>query len=1030
MMLEKFLQHHVLANLTFILVLSMGLISYLSLPREKDPTINFNWIQISTVLPGASPADVEKRITEPLEEGIARVGDIRFISSSSRESFSSILVRFEELDERLFDKRIADLRREVQQIENTRLPAEAESPLILELTSSSAFPTATLVLQGKAYDDNLRFYTQALEKEMERLSSIQRVDIIGISDPELIIAINTEKITGLGISPSVVAQTIRDQYLDMAAGTVDIDDQQWLIRVNGTSSDADYLAALPIQGVEHQVLLGDVAEVYWGQDKLDLKARFNNQPAVIFSVFKKDKVNTLDMIENLKQFISEKNELSDITGITITLLDDNTLLTKKALKIMQTNALIGLSLVLLVTWIFLGSRIAFFTTIGIPFTLSGTFWILHSFGYTLNNAVLLGIVISLGMLVDDAIVVVEAMYTRLKQGMNATRAAIVSLREVFAPVTASVLTTMAAFLPLLLLPGILGQFMFMIPFVVTVALAISLIEAYWMLPAHIIASKPDYLHASKLQHYRNRLTHALQIGYVKSLTASLRRPKIILLLLGLMFIASSYALLSGKIRINFFAGEPFPVMYVNLKMQEGTPIDYTLDKVQQLETRIKNRLQRQDYREIASYAGIYFTETEPLFGTHYAQVLLTLPETMQLPLEEVHQQIRLSFKEMVGVEHLSILQLEDKPPVSRAISIKVQGAEFEQIQAARIDIQQLLEEIPEIENITRVDSAGSRELSLTLNQDAVHRSGLSPAQIMRDIRILVEGEVVTTLQHKGEEVNIRVKGKVFRGQDIESLLLTPIAFYDQQQQQVLSTPLSELVSADFTLARSHIRHYNLKRVVLIEADIKPDGRNTLQINQLIQTQWKKLRIHHPGVSLNFSGELDDIQETLDVMPYLGLMGIGIIYLIIGTQFRSYFQPLFILATIPLAFTGVIAGLFISNNPLSLYTLYGIVALIGIAVNASIVLISAANDRLKQGMSVNHAIVFAARRRFIPILITSLTTIAGLFSLAMGIAGKSLIWGPLATAIVWGLAFSSMLTLFVIPLLYKTFMKNSHLVHKK
>ncbi len=1030
-MLEKFLQHHVLANLTFILVLSMGIISYLSLPREKDPSINFNWIQISTVLPGASPADVEKRITEPLEEGLARVGDIRFISSSSRESFSSILVRFEEVDERLFDKRMVDLRREVQQIENTRLPAEAESPLILELTSSSAFPTATLVLQGKAYDENLRFYAQALEKEMERLSTIQRVDIIGISDPELIIAVNTEKLTGLGISPSMVAQTVKDQFLDMAAGTINIDDQQWLLRVNGTSSDADYLAALPVQGVEHQVLLGDVAEVYWGQDRLDLKARFNDQPAVILSVFKKDQVNTLAMIEKLKQFISDKNELSPVTGINITLLDDNTLLTKKALRIMQTNALIGLFMVLLVTWFFLGSRIAFFTTLGIPFTLAGTFWVLHGFGYSLNNAVLLGIVISLGMLVDDAVVVVEGMYTRLKQGMQASQAAILSLREVFAPVTASILTTMAAFLPLMLLPGILGQFMFMIPFVVTVSLAISLIEAYWMLPAHIIASHPDYIYTSRLQYYRNRFTHALQIRYIRALTASLRRPKIILLLLALMFTASYYALFSGKIKVNFFAGEPFPVMYVNLKMPEGTPIDYTLEKVQQLESQIKNRLSREDYRQMASYAGIYFTETEALFGTHFAQILLTLPETMHMPLAEIHQQIHASFEQMTGVQHLSILQLEDKPPVSRAISIKVQGAEFDKIQSALNELKQTLENIPEIENITLVDSAGSRELSLTLNQDAVHRTGLSPAQIMRDIRLLVDGEVVTTIQHKGEEVNIRVKGKSFSGQDIESLLLTPIAYYDQQHQQVLSTPLSELVNVDYSMARSHIRHYNLKRVMLVEADIKPDGRNTLQINQLIQQAWKKLRISHPGITLDFSGQLDDIQETLDIMPYLGLMGVGIIYLIIGTQFRSYFQPLFVLATIPLAFTGVIAGLIISNNPLSLYTLYGIVALIGIAVNASIVLISAANDRLKQGMSVNHAIIFAARRRIIPILITSLTTIAGLFSLAAGIAGNSLIWGPLATAIVWGLGFSSLLTLFVIPLLYRTFMKNSYLlVHKQ
>ncbi len=236
--------------------------------------------------------------------------------------------------------------------------------------------------------------------------------------------------------------------------------------------------------------------------------------------------------------------------------------------------------------------------------------------------------------------------------------------------------------------------------------------------------------------------------------------------------------------------------------------------------------------------------------------------------------------------------------------------------------------------------------------------------------------------------------------------------------------MSELLEVDYTLSRSDIRHHNLLRVVVLEADIKEGGRNTLEINQLIQKRWQELKVKHPGVSLDFSGELDDIEESLNAMPFLFLMGVGLIYLIIGTQFRSYFQPLLILATIPLAFTGVVAGLFITNNPLSLYTLYGIVALVGIAVNASIVLISAANTRLMQGLSVNHAIIFAARRRIIPILITSLTTIAGLFSLASGFAGKSLIWGPLATAIVWGLGFSSMLTLFIIPLLYNIFMKNT------
>ncbi len=1032
--LKSLLQHHVLANLTFVLVLVMGFLSYSAMPKEKDPTINFNWIQISTVLAGASPQDIEKRITQPLEEGIARVSDIRFISSSSRESMSSILVRFEDIDERLYDKRLADLRREVQQIENTRLPEEAESPLILELTSSSAFPTATLVLQGKAYDETMRFYAAELEKEMERLSYVQRVDLIGSSDAEIIVELDPLRLTGLGLSPAMAAQTIQAQFKDTAAGSINIRDQQWLIRILGTSSDPDYLANIPLQGIEHQVLIGDIATVYTGQEKLTMKARYNNKPAIILSVFKKDKVNTLQMIEDLQRFIDDKNQLSQVTGIEIKLLDDNTSITRKAIKIMQNNALIGLFMVLLVTWAFLGTRIAFFTTIGIPFTLAGTFWILHSIGQTLNNAVLLAVVIALGMLVDDAIVVVETMSNKMRQGVDNAQAAIDALKEVFAPVTASVLTTMAAFLPLMLLPGIVGEFMLVIPLVVTIALAISLVEAYWMLPAHIIVSGKNTV--SQLPVFRNsfreKWIHALKLFYIRRLIWSLRRPKSVILFLILLFSSTIYALQSGKIQINFFAGEPFPIFYANLKMKEGTPIDYTLEKLQQLEEKIKQQFKREDYREIASYAGVYFTQTEPLFGEHYGQIMISLPDTMKLPLAEMHQRVRDQFNTLAGVEEFSLLQLEDGPPVTRAISIKVQGTEFAQIQAAVSDLKSALQAMPDVENVTIVDSAGSMELALRLNQDAVHRSGLSAAQIMRDIRILTEGEIVTTIQHRGEEVAIRVKAmqtgaaadSAAADNSIENWLHTPIAFYDTKADKVLSIPLSELVDVDYSLSRSEIRHHNLLRVVPLEADIKEGGRNTLEINQLIQQQWQQLKLKHPAVSLDFSGELDDIQESLDAMPYLFLMGVGLIYLIIGTQFRSYFQPLLILATIPLAFTGVAAGLFITSNPLSIYTLYGIVALVGIAVNASIVLISAANSRIKQGMSVNHAIIFAARRRMIPILITSLTTIAGLFSLASGFAGKSLIWGPLATAIVWGLAFSTLLTLFVIPLFYRLFIKDS------
>ena len=278
--------------------------------------------------------------------------------------------------------------------------------------------------------------------------------------------------------------------------------------------------------------------------------------------------------------------------------------------------------------------------------------------------------------------------------------------------------------------------------------------------------------------------------------------------------------------------------------------------------------------------------------------------------------------------------------------------------------------------------------------------------------MLVDGEIVASVQDAGETVNVRVVANQSQMDSPERLLQTQLA-----------TPSGGLVSLDDlidvtrTPTLGTIRHYNFRRAITVEAEIDAEITDTVTANTQVMTAWAPMQSQYPDIDLDFSCELDDIQESLDSIGVLFLFGLGVMYLILGTQFKSYGQPVLILVTVPLAFTGVILGLFVTGNPLSLYTLYGVVALSGIAVNSAIVLISAANDRLRLGMSLKHATLYAARRRVVPIVITVLTTIAGLFSLAAGLGGQSLIWGPVATAIVWGLGFSSILTLFVVPVLY-------------
>jgi multidrug efflux pump subunit AcrB len=639
----------------------------------------------------------------------------------------------------------------------------------------------------------------------------------------------------------------------------------------------------------------------------------------------------------------------------------------------------------------------------------------------LNNSVLLGVVISLGMLVDDAVVVVEGIYYRIRHGMGATQAAVESLREVFAPVTASVLTTMAAFMPLMLMPGILGQFMMVIPLVVTMALAISLIEAYWILPSHVIVARVNFNKPSRIHKHRERITHWLQVKYSQWLLKAMRYPGRVASVVVVLFIVAVGALAAGKINVNFFAMESFRLFYVNIEMPPGTPIETSLEKSREVERRLRGAIQSDEARGLVSYAGMMFTETEPLMGSNYAQVMVSLnPQQGEMrSTHEIVEAVRPLLADMTGIAELYFFFFNDAATTEKPIKVKVRGDDFEQISAAVEALKGILTSIEGVSDISDNDSPGGMELVLTVDHDAANRAGLNPQLLTRLIRMLGDGEVVSSVQVRGEKVEVRVLAEQ-RHSDLDSLLRTPIALPDGREMA-----LGELVHHEVQYGRSNIRHHNLRRAITLEADLNKEVIDTVSANKQMVEGWQAVASNYPGISLDFSGELDDINESLDSILVLFVFGLGLIYLILGTQFESYFQPLLIIFTIPMALTGVLLGLWITGNPLSLYTLYGVVALGGIAVNAAIVLISAANQRMQAGMSVIHATVYAARRRVIPILITSLTTIAGLFSLATGLGGHSMIWGPVATAIVWGLAFSTVLTLIVTPMLYRFFMELRH-----
>ena len=417
-------------------------------------------------------------------------------------------------------------------------------------------------------------------------------------------------------------------------------------------------------------------------------------------------------------------------------------------------------------------------------------------------------------------------------------------------------------------------------------------------------------------------------------------------------------------------------------------------------------------------AGIKFTEMEPVYGDHYGQITVSLLPSKPggRGLDDVLESMRADIEQAPGASSNSFLRISGGPPASRAISVKLRGDDFEVLRAATRALKQAVENIPGAYNVSDNDTPGRQTLNLTVDVEAARRAGFDSATLARLLRLHVDGEVVADLRDRGEKVELRVRG-AHRHLDARTLLDQPVALPGGGMGH-----LGAFFRSESSLSPGLIRHWNQRRAITVEADLREGTTDTVAANDRLKEAWESLRLHYPGVDLDFSGELDDINESLSAMGPLFLLGLGLIYLILAAQFRSYFQPFLILVTVPLAFTGVTIGLLISGNPMSLYTLYGVIALTGIAVNAAIVLIDAANQRRDAGMRTLHATIFAARRRVIAVLMTTGTTIAGLFSLAFGLAGKSLLWGPVAASIVWGLAFSSTLTLFVVPVLYRQFMR--------
>ncbi len=663
---------------------------------------------------------------------------------------------------------------------------------------------------------------------------------------------------------------------------------------------------------------------------------------------------------------------------------------------------------LVTLYLFVGLRNALFVAIGIPFSFLCAFVLMHMAGISINTISLFSLILILGLVVDDAIVMLENMYRHIENGLSTAEAAISGASQVAMPVVASILTTVAAFLPLLLMVGIIGNFLTTIPLVVSFALLSSLFEALIILPSHVaefgrVAREPligERAFRFMKRTYRRIVVRVLRFRYLFFL--------MIITLAGLGGYLAFFVL-----ERDLFADEEISQFSCRIRSAVGNRIDETDGIISKIEKMAMNLPQR-EVTAVLSRTGIIIGDYTVERGTHVGEVMVDLVEEEERDRmsDDIIAELRSQVEKVSGITSLDFGKVETGPPVGAAVAVQVRGADFVVLEPAAEDIKKILANVPGVKDIRDDLELGKNEIRIHIDREKAALYGLTNRQIARAVKGAFEGLEATTFRTGGEEVDVIVK--------FEEADRRGVADFERIK---LRTPQGQLIPfynvADVRIERGYARivRRDFERTIMVSAGIDANVTKSTTVNRLIEAKVPELRARHPGIEIKLGGEYEKTEESFSSLARSFVIAIVLIYVILGTQFKSFSQPLVIMFTVPFSFIGVVLGLLIMGYPFSLVAFVGVVALAGIVVNDSLVLIDFINRSRRGGTSRWRAIIQSGKIRMRPILLTTITTILGLLPMGLGIGGKSRVWGPMANTIIWGLSFATILTLFFIPAFY-------------
>ena len=1003
--IDYFVDNSVVVNLITLLIVVMGLLSLFSLNKETFPNVDFNYILVRTVYPGAAAEDVEKLVTLDIERELKEVDGIEELNAMSAEGAAIVSIKVDpDYD---VEAVLADAKDAMDKL--TDLPEDAEEPIVTKLTNRHRGLMNVAVLGEDEWE--LRTKAKALRDVLERDSRISRVSLTGYRDEIFYVEADLDALKRFEMTLTELSQAIGDRHVNVSAGNLKDPEREKLVRTLVENETVSSIEHIVIRSTEFgkAVMVKDVANVFRTLKDKDREDRANGKLAIFLDISAKESSDVLESAEFIKKTLKEEAKK---LGFAYQIFDDFSFYVERRLGVLTENGIQGIILVIVCLMFFLNMKVSLITALGAPFAFFFAFTLMDSFGITVNLISMFGLIMVLGMLVDDSIIVAEQYYQKLEKGMDPKKAAKEAAWETLGPVTATIITTMVAFGSLFFMEGIMGKFLWPIPAVVIIALAASWLECFFILPGHLADFAGKDKNAEKTRWYLP-LLH----GYEKILTIALRYSKTTLSVFILLFFASVVTITT--MRFELFPSDDLTKAMINIKGPVGTPFERTKEQMLKIEKILFEEVREGELKGAQTITGFQkFQGGRSKSGSHYGSMDLefTMQYERERGINEILKAVTDKARQVVDKDfQLSLEKQGGGPPTGKAINIEFYGDDLKELLSVAEEAQA---DILKMEGVLTAEidfERGKRQIIVDVDEAEARRLGVSNAQIAMELRRSLEGTTVATIKKSDEDVEIVVRLDEEHRSSEEAL--KNIEVLNKQGRSIKVRQVANFIEVEGAYM---IRRLDRKRTVAITGEVDLTKSTSAAVNKKLGPYLDKKLERNPEITYALSGENKDTQESLESFKKALIASMIIIFIIIFIQFKSLALPAIIMSAIPFGLIGVVASFKVLGLSIGFMALMGMLGLVGVVINDSIVLTTFISRTLQEEGWTFNSVVKATLSRFRPVILTTFTTVAGLLPVAHMPGGDPFL-KPMAVSFAYGLLFSSAITLLFIPAFYKTFL---------